>query len=296
MATQAAKAAQKRSNVLRITESAIMIAFATVLSEVKVMDMPMGGSITAFSMLPVAIIAYRYGMKWGFFTGFVSGLFQMLLGMKNLQYGTSFWAVACIILFDYLVAFGVLGFGGLFRGKIKNQGLALAAGSAVACVLRFCCHFITGLFIWGVWAPEGMPAWLYSGVYNGSYMLPETIITVAGALLISLFLDFSSPSITRRRAKTEEALPRNNAALAAKLVGVVTVIGGILYSVSSVIYTFSASVQSGTEMELSSAAVTGTVVVCAVAGVVLYALGEMVQLLSDIRENQLKNKKNNTQD
>ena len=127
-------------------------------------------------------------------------------------------------------------------------------------------------------------------------MLPETIITVAGALLISLFLDFSSPSITRRRAKTEEALPRNNAALAAKLVGVVTVIGGILYSVSSVIYTFSASVQSGTEMELSSAAVTGTVVVCAVAGVVLYALGEMVQLLSDIRENQLKNKKNNTQD
>ena len=126
-----------------------MIAFATVLSEVKVMDMPMGGSITAFSMLPVAIIAYRYGMKWGFFTGFVSGLFQMLLGMKNLQYGTSFWAVVCIILFDYLVAFGVLGFGGLFRGKIKNQGLALAAGSAVACVLRFCCHFITGLFIWG---------------------------------------------------------------------------------------------------------------------------------------------------
>ena len=78
--------------------------------------------------------------------------------------------------------------------------------------------------------------------------------------------------------------------------GVITVIGGILYSISSVIYTFSASVQNGAEMELSSSAVIGTVVVCAVTGVVIYALGELVQMLSDIREHQLKNKKNNTQD
>lgn len=287
-----AQTVQRRSNVLRITESAIMIAFATVLSEVKVMDMPMGGSVTAFSMLPVAIIAYRYGMKWGFFTGFVSGLFQMLLGMKNLQYGTTFLAVACIILFDYLVAFGVQGFGGLFRGKIKNQGAALAAGCAVACALRFCCHFITGLFIWGVWAPEGMPAWFYSLVYNGSYMLPETIITVAGAFLISLFLNFSSLNITRRRAKTEESQPRNNAAFAAKLVGIVIIIGGILYSVSHVIYAFSSSVQNGTEMELSSMLVIGVIVGCAVAGVIIYALGELVQLVSDMRADQIaKNRK-----
>ena len=43
-----------------------MIAFATVLSEIKILEMPMGGTITAFSMLPILIIAYRYGVKWVF--------------------------------------------------------------------------------------------------------------------------------------------------------------------------------------------------------------------------------------
>ena len=87
-----------KTNILRLTESAVMIALATVLSNIKFFEMPMGGSVTAFSMLPIVLIAYRYGLKWGLFTGGVYGVMQMLLGMHNLKYGTSILAVLVIIL------------------------------------------------------------------------------------------------------------------------------------------------------------------------------------------------------
>ena len=69
----------------RLTESAIMLAFAAVLSEIKIIHMPYGGSVTAFSMLPLILIAYRYGVKWGLVTSATYGLIQLLLGMDNLS-------------------------------------------------------------------------------------------------------------------------------------------------------------------------------------------------------------------
>jgi len=275
----------RQGNILRLTESAIMIAFATVLSEIKVLEMPMGGTITAFSMLPIIIIAYRYGTKWGLVTGATAGLLQMLLGMQNLKYGATFLAVVCIILFDYLVAFGVQGFGGIFRGKLKYQAAELAAGAVVVGALRFVCHFITGWTIWGVWAPEGMPAWLYSLSYNATYMVPETILTAVGAALISLILDFQSRDITRQRAKDTavSAAPRNNAAFAAKVTGILTICGGVLYVISSVIYAFFASFSDETVTAPEAVYLIAIIGVTAVIGIVLYALGEVVQILSDLR-------------
>lgn len=269
---------QKKNNVLRMTESAIMIALAVVLSEIQIVNMPFGGSVTAFSMLPVIIIAYRYSTRWGIFTGGVYGLFQMLLGMNTLRYGTSFWSLLCIILFDYVVAFGVLGLGGVFRKAIPNQGVALASGSLLVSVLRYICHFISGWAVWGVWAPEGMPAWQYSLGYNATYMVPEAIVTIVGALLISLFLDFTSRDITRRAKQAAALSERNNAAVAAKMLGLGTVAGGILYDIfAAVNVLFVAEADVPSEMMLKVLAVT------AIAGVVLYALGEVVQLLSDLR-------------
>lgn len=271
---------QKKNNVLRMTESAIMIALATVLSEIQIVNMPFGGSVTAFSMLPVIIIAYRYGTKWGLFTGGVYGLFQMLLGMNNLRYGTSFWSVLCIILFDYVVAFGVLGLGGLFRKSIKNQGAALAAGSLLVSVLRYACHFISGWAVWGVWAPEGVPAWQYSISYNATYMVPEAIVTIVGALLISAFLDFTSRDITRRAKQSDAQGERNNAAVAAKMLGLGTVIGGILYDIFAAVNVLFAESE---ETFVSDETMLTVLAITAVAGVILYVLGEIVQILSDIR-------------
>lgn len=181
----------KKQRLLMIAESAIMLALSTVLSMITFFKLPAGGSVTPFSMLPVLIIAYRYGTKWGLSVGAIYGLIQMVLGMSALSYATNAWAAICIILFDYVVAFGVLGLGGLFR-KVKIQAVGFSLGVIVACVLRFLCHFLTGITVWADYADGVWPVVIYSLTYNGSYMLPELVITVAvGAVLMSL-LDFRS--------------------------------------------------------------------------------------------------------
>lgn len=178
--------------VLMLCESAIMIALSTVLSLIKI-EWPFGGSITICSMLPILIIAYRYKVPWGCFTGLIYGVVQMLLGLSNFAYATSGFATAMIVLFDYLIAYGVIGFGGIFRG-IKNQSLGLGLGAAFCGLLRFVCHFISGVTVWGGFA-ENMPVWQYSIVYNGAYMLPETAILIFGAVIVGLLIDFRSPKL-----------------------------------------------------------------------------------------------------
>lgn len=158
-----------------------MLALGFILSMLKIIDMPFGGSVTVFSMLPVIIIAYRYGTAWGLLTGFTASLLQMLTGLKNLTYGTSAGAVIAIILLDYVVAFSAMGLGGIFKGKIKDQGTSIALGALAACLLRYICHTIVGCTVWaGVSIPtsDGI---LYSMIYNAAYMIPETAITVVGA-------------------------------------------------------------------------------------------------------------------
>ena len=184
--------------VMMLCESAVMIALATVLSFVKI-EWPFGGSITICSMLPILLIAYRYNVAWGCFTGVVYGLIQLLLGMSNFAYATSGLAVVMIALFDYLVAFGAIGFGGLFK-KMKNQAVGLCIGAILAGFLRFVCHFISGVTVWGGFA-EDMPAWLYSLTYNGVYMLPETIILAVGAVIVGLIVDFRSPTLKAVKRK-----------------------------------------------------------------------------------------------
>ena len=182
---------------LRLTESAVMLALGFVLSLVKVIDMPFGGSVTALSMLPVIIIAYRYKTVWGLFVGFTASLLQMLMGMKNLTYGTSAGAVIAIIMLDYVLAFTVMGLGGIFRGKIKDQGVALAAGALIACVLRFICHVISGCTVWaGVSIPD-TDGLLYSLAYNCTYMIPETLLTVVGAYFAGKVLTLTEQQVKR---------------------------------------------------------------------------------------------------
>ncbi|MBE6738027.1 MAG: energy-coupled thiamine transporter ThiT [Ruminococcaceae bacterium] len=192
---------QKKKRILKIAESAVMLGLATALSMVMLFHLPAGGSVTVFSMLPVLIIAYRYGFLWGIGVGAIYGLIQMILGVSALSYATNALAAVCIILFDYIVAFGVLGFGGLFR-KFKSQVAGFSIGVVIACVLRFLCHFLTGVTVWadysdGMWAVVS-----YSLVYNGSYMLPEMLITLVVGVAVVSVLDLRSDSIRPlRRSK-----------------------------------------------------------------------------------------------
>ena len=194
----------------------MLLAVAIVLELVSKMfipEMPFGGQVTLVSMLPVVLISYRHGVKWGLVAGVTYALLEMAIGAKTVAaafqpgyFGDSVMLVNAFImcLLDYLVAFTVLGLGGCFRNRIKNPGAALSLGSIVALGARYIAHIASGYILFAGWAEwfftqEGFPgwgarlveslsptmlSWVYSLVYNGSYMLFDTIITVAAAVLL----------------------------------------------------------------------------------------------------------------
>ena len=185
---------QKMSRSKILVESALMVAVATVLSLVKLLDLPYGGAVTVGCMLPVIIISYRHGLKWGTLTGFVFAVIEQLLGLKNLSYVTTWQSIVAVILLDYLIAFMVIGWGGLFRKHMK-QPTALFAGTIFVCLLRYCCHVLSGATVWAGLSIPTNAALLYSLGYNATYMLPETIVTAVLAYYLGSMLDFGSEQI-----------------------------------------------------------------------------------------------------
>lgn len=173
-----------------MVECAIMLALSVVLSVIAPIKLPFGGSVTIFSQLPCVIASYRHGLKWGLATSSLFGLISLLLGLDNYAYiAHTFVSVAIFVVCDYIGAFGVLGLGGIFRKVIKNQTLALACGAALVSVLRYIFHVISGITIWKGYA-EDMSVFAYSVTYNATYMLPELIVTVIGAVAVgSIFKD-----------------------------------------------------------------------------------------------------------
>lgn len=205
------------SKTRRLTESAMLLALAIVLellSKMFIPEMPFGGQITLVSMLPVVLISYRHGVKWGICAGVAYALLEMAIGTKTVMaafqpgyFGDGVLIANALImcLLDYVVAFTVLGLGGLFRNKIPNSGVALMTGSLVALGARYVAHIASGYILFAGYAEwfftqEGFPAWgtslveslspellgfVYSVVYNGMYMIPEMIITAVVALLLA---------------------------------------------------------------------------------------------------------------
>ena len=147
------------------------------------------------------LIGYRHGWKWGAFSGVVFGLLQMVLqGLGNFAYVKTLGAYLILILFDYVFAFGVLGLSGAFVRRLKNQPLGIGLGAAVGSALRFLCHFISGVTIWGEYADGWQSVWAYSLGYNGSYMLVEGIVTIVGVAALALVLDFKSPNLRKSKS------------------------------------------------------------------------------------------------
>ena len=181
------------SKTFRLVFSALMVAIGTVLSLFSFSGFWVYGvSVTFCSMLPLVIVSYRYGWKWGVFTSLVYGLVQMVLGMQNVMYGPNWYTVLAIALLDYIVAFGVIGFSSVFDGHVKNESLGLVLGVALAMLLRLLCHFISGWVIWdAMWPNEmGLASPVYSILYNGSFMLPEAIITAVVAVILNKAISF----------------------------------------------------------------------------------------------------------
>lgn len=196
------------STVTRLVETGVLLALATILSFIKPFSLPFGGGITIVSMLPIVLLSYRHGLKWGLFSAFIYSLLQIVTGIGTVRgffvpEDYALWAGIGIVLLDYVAAFTVLGFGGLFRNKLKAP-LALCLGSIVALLLRYLMHILSGFIFFGAWAEwfftqEGFYSigskimenfsgaglsLIYSIFYNGLYMIPELILTAIVAFVI----------------------------------------------------------------------------------------------------------------
>lgn len=188
----------KKINVLAITEAGIMVALASVLSVIKLLQLPYGGSVTVASMLPIIIYAYRHGFKRGVGAALSASVIQLLLGLRNFSYFTTWQSLVALGLFDYVLAFTVFGIAPLFK-KIMPYRSALVSAALTSSALRYICHTITGATVWAGLSVPTSAALIYSLSYNATYMIPEAIILTATTLYMSSAVDFSR-KVPRRTA------------------------------------------------------------------------------------------------
>lgn len=167
----------KNTTTRILTEGALLVAAAVVLSLIPLFRMPWGGSID-LAMLPLLIYCVRRGMKNGLIACFVFSIVQIII-----EGGVAIgWQS---IIGDFIVAYTVLGFAGIFKGKYVPACL-LGVG------LRFLVHYVVGATIWAEYMPESFfsmtmtTPWVYSALYNGAYLLPDLIaILVIFAILMN---------------------------------------------------------------------------------------------------------------
>ena len=159
------------SSTKKLVYSAMGIALALVTSYLKLWKMPMGGSVTLLSMLFICLIGYWFGAKYGLFAGVAFGLLQFVIDPFMLTFSQ--------VLLDYPLAFGALGLSGLLR----NHKLGLPLGYLLGVFGRFACSALSGVIFFASYAPKNMNPWIYSSVYQGSYLGTEALLTL---LIISL--------------------------------------------------------------------------------------------------------------
>ena len=155
------------TDTLSLTLSAVLIAVAFVLSNIKLFSMPQGGTVTPFSMLPIAICSYLIGTRNGVMAGTALGMVNLIVNpyvIHPLQ-----------LILDYPLAFAALGAG----GPLRSTKLGLPGVYVVGIIGRFICSTLSGVVFFGSYAEgTGLSPLLYSVIYNGSYIGAEGILTL----------------------------------------------------------------------------------------------------------------------
>jgi len=167
------------TNIRLWAELSVAIALAAVLDLISkslpVPRLPYGGSVSLRS-LPILVVALRHGPRAGMMAGGGYGVVDFFIHpvfVHPLQ-----------VILDYPLALGLLGTGGLLWERAISRW-RLVGGILLGSSLRLGAHFLSGVVFFGQFAPQGQPIWLYSLLYNVSYMIPETIIAI---LLMQLLL------------------------------------------------------------------------------------------------------------
>ena len=177
----------KKINV--IAEGGIMLALATALSFVRIVQFPWGGAVTLISMLPIMVFAIRHGVLKGLVVSFLFSLISFGQGIMIdglLGWGLTPGLLVATILLDYIFAFTVLAVSGIFG---KTSLVRIIGGISLSVALRFVLHVFSGVFVFAsageIW--EGLSIenpWLYSMLYNALFLVPELAITLVGAVVM----------------------------------------------------------------------------------------------------------------
>ena len=182
----------RNQKVLLLVEIAIFAALGFVLDFVA-FKMPQGGSVSLV-MVPLVLMAFRRGAWAGILTGLLVGLLQIVSGLISVT-PLSFSFVVMQVILDYLIAYGVVGFAGLLRSQYlqhshqNNRGkmiTTIVSGVFLGSFLRYITHVITGIFFFGMYAEEGANLFIYSSVYNATYMIPVFVLTAIVCSLLFL--------------------------------------------------------------------------------------------------------------
>lgn len=194
-----------------ITFAAVCIALSFALSYVRLFKMPMGGSITFASMLPLMLFAFMFGSRKGIAAGLVYGVLQAIQDP---------WIIhPAQFALDYAVAFSAIGLTGCIRelGAFKNNMRAqFAVGAIVACLFRFISHYFAGVFAFGMYGADfaeqyGLPLlaneYFYSFVYQCMYLIPELAIVIAAGMLVFASKNFRKQISLYIDRNTREAKP-----------------------------------------------------------------------------------------
>lgn len=168
-----------RTTTCRLTEGGICIALALVLSYIKI---PIGVSFGGFGgsinlvMLPLILFAVRWGAGWGVLAGLAFGTLKYIFAEG--------FAISWIsIIFDYTLAYAAVGLAGVLRAR-GNDYRKMPLAALIGCLARFVIHFISGMTVYAQYMPEEFMSHqmtspvVYSILYNGTYMLPNTILAI----------------------------------------------------------------------------------------------------------------------
>lgn len=171
----------KEIKLLPIASCTILLALSIILSMIKIIPMPQGGSVTLFGMLPLVLIGYFLGIKYGAIGGVLAGIFMIFFDgfiINPLQ-----------LLIDYPIAFGMLGVGGAFFRK-TSKGLPI--GYIIAVLLRYACSVLSGILFFRKYLPKGFNIVGWSLMYNITYIGIEAVITAIILFLPPIQSFFSS--------------------------------------------------------------------------------------------------------
>jgi thiamine transporter len=175
----------RNKNLVVMVECALFVAVALALDLIKLPSLPNGGSIKLV-MLPLIIVALRRGVKWGTVASMVYLVIAIVLGREEIFYpGSTVTVIVVCILLDYVLAYAVCGLAPIFAKLFPNKVLGNSVATLIVCLIRYFAHFLSGATIWADMTQGFKGVVWFSLAYNGTYMIPITIVCVVVIAILS---------------------------------------------------------------------------------------------------------------